>query len=222
MPTGVRSGILPTIARNTRRITSRKEQASPTRRLAAWDSTPPDLCGAVGCCRWPTSWVDQWHTPWLVLLLLVVLLCAGSMFLAGRTAWIGSYMPGRAHLKDNSGTALLKTGRDHLVVYAFSYSDPEAFSNLNYFINEAVLDDTIADFIIIVQQGPTLQVSLGAATSLHLAACASCTCAFSLPLYCASGYTLARHAPHLGSWLRCGAFWQLRRPQQLLWCRRCH
>jgi hypothetical protein len=53
---------------------------------------------------------------------------------------------------------LLRTGRDHLLLYAFSNSDAEALANLQYFVQEAVLNDTLADFIVIVQQGPTLQV----------------------------------------------------------------
>lgn len=53
---------------------------------------------------------------------------------------------------------LLNTGRDHLLVYAFSYSDDQFLENLKYFIREAVANDTVADYLIIVQEGPGLQV----------------------------------------------------------------
>jgi hypothetical protein len=55
-------------------------------------------------------------------------------------------------------TPILATGRDHLLLYAFSYTDPEFLHNLEYFIREAVIGDTVADHIIIVQEGPDLQV----------------------------------------------------------------
>jgi hypothetical protein len=53
---------------------------------------------------------------------------------------------------------ILATGRDHLLLYAFSYTDPEFLHNLEYFIKEAVIGDTVADHIIIVQAGPDLKV----------------------------------------------------------------
>jgi hypothetical protein len=53
---------------------------------------------------------------------------------------------------------VLSTSRDHLLIYAFSYSDPEYLQNLQYFIAEAVVNDTVADHVIIVQEGPTLKV----------------------------------------------------------------
>jgi len=53
---------------------------------------------------------------------------------------------------------VLNTGRDHLLIYAFSYSDQEFLENLKYFLQEAVANDAIADHLIIVQEGPTLQV----------------------------------------------------------------
>ncbi len=52
---------------------------------------------------------------------------------------------------------LLSSGRDHLILYAFSASDPEAVVNLRYFIDNAVIGDDVADVIIIVQQGGGLQ-----------------------------------------------------------------
>lgn len=55
-------------------------------------------------------------------------------------------------------TPLLSTGRDHLLVYAFSNSDPQFLENLKYFIQEAIADDKLADHIIIVQEGAGLQV----------------------------------------------------------------
>eukprot|EP00775_Hariotina_reticulata_P012780 gene12780-12909_t len=54
-------------------------------------------------------------------------------------------------------TPVLSTGRDHVLLYAFSYTDPEFLHNLEYFVQEAVEGDTLADHIIIVQEGPTLK-----------------------------------------------------------------
>jgi hypothetical protein len=53
---------------------------------------------------------------------------------------------------------LASTDRDHLLIYAFSYSDEQSLENLKYFVAEAVTDDTVADYIIIVQEGPELKV----------------------------------------------------------------
>ena len=61
---------------------------------------------------------------------------------------------------------LLNTNRDHLLIYAFSYSDSEFLENLKYFVQEAVQNDTVADYVIIVQEGPSLQVCLLTATVL--------------------------------------------------------
>lgn len=57
-----------------------------------------------------------------------------------------------------AATAKAAGGRDHLLLYAFSYTDSEFLHNLEYFINEGVVSDVVADYIIIVQEGPTLQV----------------------------------------------------------------
>lgn len=67
------------------------------------------------------------------------------------------------------------SGRDHLLLYAFSYTDPEFLHNLEYFVKEAVVGDTVADTIIIVQEGPGLQVSWYAAAVEHDGGCLLCS-----------------------------------------------
>jgi hypothetical protein len=54
---------------------------------------------------------------------------------------------------------ILHTDRDHLLIYTFAYGDPQSLDNLEYFITEAVVHDTVADHVIIVQEGPSLKVS---------------------------------------------------------------
>lgn len=55
---------------------------------------------------------------------------------------------------------ILHTDRDHLLIYTFAFSDPQFLANLQYFIAEAVVNDTVADHAIIVQEGPSLKVRL--------------------------------------------------------------
>jgi hypothetical protein len=54
---------------------------------------------------------------------------------------------------------ILHTDRDHLLIYTFAYGDPQSLDNLEYFITEAIVHDTVADHVIIVQEGPSLKVS---------------------------------------------------------------
>lgn len=53
---------------------------------------------------------------------------------------------------------VFSTDRDHLLIYAFSNSDPQYLENLQYFIAEAIINDVVADHVIIVQEGPSLKV----------------------------------------------------------------
>jgi hypothetical protein len=87
-----------------------------------------------------------------VLLVGVICLLRVSVWVAASFWGYGSQLPVAPI------TPILATGRDHLLLYAFSYTDPEFLHNLEYFIREAVIGDTVADHIIIVQEGPDLQV----------------------------------------------------------------
>jgi len=92
---------------------------------------------------------------WYSYLLLVIM-----WVLLGSLPGTGSTMPSASKAAGSHAvlTPSLSTGRDHLLVYAFSYTDSEFLHNLQYFIREAVEGDTLADYIIIVQEGPTLKV----------------------------------------------------------------
>jgi len=121
-----------------------------------WRSSCQVVCkahprGAVGGCA---------------LLLLFLLLVVAALL--GSLPGTGSIAPAGSHLAKPGAllTPILSTGRDHVLLYAFSYTDPEFLHNLEYFVQEAVEGDTLADYIIIVQQGPTLKVGL-----LHTKCC---------------------------------------------------
>eukprot|EP00882_Tetradesmus_deserticola_P029920 GHRQ01033555.1.p1 GENE.GHRQ01033555.1~~GHRQ01033555.1.p1 ORF type:complete len:166 (+),score=18.36 GHRQ01033555.1:193-690(+) len=90
---------------------------------------------------------------WLGVLLLG-LVCLLRVFL-----WATASLRGYGSLLPVSPkTPILATGRNHLLLYAFSYTDTEFPHNLEYFVKEAVIGDTIADYVIIVQEGPELKV----------------------------------------------------------------
>lgn len=80
----------------------------------------------------------------------------------------------KAHAASAAPVTQSATGRDHLLLYAFSYTDPEFLHNLEYFVKEAVLGDTVADYVIIVQEGPGLQVIVNVADSLPRDSCWQC------------------------------------------------
>jgi hypothetical protein len=88
-----------------------------------------------------------------------VLSAALLVAVLGGTWQLTSYLstPTKPALTKNINP-VFSTSRDHLLIYAFSYSDPEYLQNLQYFIAEAVVNDTIADHVIIIQEGPTLKV----------------------------------------------------------------
>ncbi|WIA10790.1 hypothetical protein OEZ85_010958 [Tetradesmus obliquus] len=89
---------------------------------------------------------------WLgVLLVCLVCLLRASVWVAASIWGYGSTIP------VSPVAPILATGRDHLLLYAFSYTDPEFLHNLEYFIKEAVIGDTVADHVIIVQEGPELE-----------------------------------------------------------------
>eukprot|EP00882_Tetradesmus_deserticola_P016554 GHRQ01017688.1.p1 GENE.GHRQ01017688.1~~GHRQ01017688.1.p1 ORF type:complete len:308 (+),score=99.69 GHRQ01017688.1:374-1297(+) len=89
---------------------------------------------------------------WLGVLLLG-LVCLLRVFL-----WATASLRGYGSLLPVSPkTPILATGRNHLLLYAFSYTDTEFLHNLEYFVKEAVIGDTIADYVIIVQEGPELK-----------------------------------------------------------------
>lgn len=98
----------------------------------------------------------------VLLLLFLLLLASTCVLLASLHA--GRFGPSSGAAAAERAAArgvlapILNTGRDHLLVYAFSYTDPEFLHNLEYFIREAVHGDTAADFLIIVQEGPNLKV----------------------------------------------------------------
>jgi hypothetical protein len=90
---------------------------------------------------------------WLGVLLV------GLICLLRVSAWVAASFWGYgSQLTVAPVTPILATGRDHLLLYAFSYTDPEFLHNLEYFIRNAVIGDTVADHIIIVQEGPDLEV----------------------------------------------------------------
>jgi hypothetical protein len=86
--------------------------------------------------------------------LLVSLVC-----LLRASIWVATSLWGTGNYTAVPVAPILATGRDHLLLYAFSYTDPEFLHNLEYFIKEAVIGDTVADHIIIVQEGADLEVS---------------------------------------------------------------
>lgn len=58
--------------------------------------------------------------------------------------------------------ALPGHGRNILVLYVFANTDPEFLGNLQYFVREAVMGDKRCDYVIAVQQGSSIQVSMAA------------------------------------------------------------
>jgi hypothetical protein len=99
---------------------------------------------------------------WLgVLLVGLICLLRVSVWVAASFWGYGSQLPAAPV------TPILATGRDHLLLYAFSYTDPEFLHNLEYFIRNAVIGDTVADHIIIVQEGPDLEVRQYSSSSKH-------------------------------------------------------
>lgn len=89
---------------------------------------------------------------WLLATASLVAVLGGSWMLAASMS-----TPTRPPLTKHIAPVFSKS-RDHLLIYAFSYSDPQYLENLRYFITEAVANDTVADHVIIVQEGPSLEV----------------------------------------------------------------
>jgi hypothetical protein len=89
---------------------------------------------------------------WLLAAASLVGVLGGSWMLAA-----SMHTPTRPPLTKHIAP-IFSTSRDHLLIYAFSYSDPQYLENLRYFISEAVVNDTVADHVIIVQEGPSLKV----------------------------------------------------------------
>lgn len=89
---------------------------------------------------------------WLLATASLVAVLGGSWMLAASMS-----TPTRPPLTKHIAP-VFSTSRDHLLIYAFSYSDPQYLENLRYFITEAVANDTVADHVIIVQEGPSLKV----------------------------------------------------------------
>lgn len=52
--------------------------------------------------------------------------------------------------------------KENLVMYIFSATDPEFVRNLEFFVREAVMDDTRSDYVIVVQESTDLGVSSSA------------------------------------------------------------
>lgn len=102
-------------------------------------------------CRLPVSWVWQQRPKVLVLAAVLLAVVGCSWLILSPDQFVQP--PPHERL-----APVLSTGRDHLLIYAFSYSDQEFLENLKYFLQEAVANDVVADYLIIVQEGPTLQV----------------------------------------------------------------
>lgn len=90
---------------------------------------------------------------WLLATASLLAVLGGSWMLAASMSTL-TRPPLTKHI-----APVFSTSRDHLLIYAFSYSDPQYLENLRYFITEAIANDTVADHVIIVQEGPSLKVS---------------------------------------------------------------
>lgn len=101
-------------------------------------------------------WHKAQHLQWRPLLWFML-----AVFLAAALGCCWLLATRSATVEDASSLyikPLASTDRDHLLIYAFSYNDEQSLENLKYFVAEAVADDTVADYIIIVQEGPELKV----------------------------------------------------------------
>lgn len=137
------------------------------------------VCRCLGGVRHLAHLAQQprWRLVlWLLTTASLVAVLGGSWMLAASMS-----TPTRPPLTKHIAP-VFSTSRDHLLMYAFSYSDPQYLENLRYFITEAIANDTVADHVIIVQEGPSLKVR--------------CQLRGSLPW----GHSTAHRA---GAWMHC-------------------